>query len=64
MHVEFRRGTEVLGAPDIMVPMRVAVDVAPGPFSIVVNGKRMLSGSVAAGQVASGSDGDNCPADR
>ena len=60
--VWFVCGSHVLGSSDVEVPMRVSLTVNPGPFTVVVDDQPMFSGTVGAGQVASGSDGDNCPA--
>jgi hypothetical protein len=59
--VKFMRGSQVLGEPSITVPMRTSVQVSPGPYSVVVDGKVYMRGSISAGETATGSDGGNCP---
>ena len=61
VRVTFMRGSQVLGQPSITVPMRISVQVSPGPYSVVVDGKKYMWGAVNAGETASGTDGANCP---
>ena len=59
--VHFMRGSAVLGAPSIQVPMRISVQASPGPFSVVVDGVAQLTGTTNAKDIASGSMGKDCP---
>jgi hypothetical protein len=59
--VHFMRGSVVLAEPMMQVPIRVSVQISPGPFSVVVDGVAQFSGSASPGQTVSGSMGQNCP---
>jgi hypothetical protein len=59
--IDVMRGPELLASPTITVPSRVSVPVSPGPFTVVLDGETLLTGTVRPGGTVSGSIGDGCP---
>jgi len=59
--VRFMRGSKDLGGGRIQVPMRIGVQVPPGPFTVVAGTTIMMSGSATSGQITAGSSGRGCP---
>lgn len=57
--VRFETPGEVL-APSVTVGTQVTVQASPGPFTVVVKGRTLMSGTASAGETQSGSVGTGC----